>query len=145
MASPSSLQRECRRALFSIMKQDLVLTTLVADTSINPEGEPAWPFILIESPRTLRLRMSCVRGARVSFDVHAFAGPRTDSEEIVETGYDHVSRIADRIERLFAESTITLESGAKCGTLFSDAQMFKDGEPDRWHWFSQLNCRVLAE
>jgi len=145
MATPSSLQRQARRALFSIMKLDTALTVMVPASSIDPEGEPVWPFIMVESPRTLRLRMSCVRGARVSFDVHAFAGPLTDSGAIVETGYDHVSRIADRIERLFSESTIILEEGAKCRALFSDAQMFKDGEPDRWHWFSQLNCRVLSE
>lgn len=145
MASPASLQREVRRALLTRAKAHAPLTALVPAAQIAPEGERAWPFVLIESPRTLRLKMACVNGARVSFDVHAFAGPRLSGGATVETAYDHVSRIAAAIEGAFADNRITLESGAVCHIAFSDTQFLRDDEPDAWHWFGQLNCRVLAE
>jgi hypothetical protein len=105
--------------------------------------------MLIETPRTLRLRQSCVRGALVNFDVHAFAGPREEDDGfgtivVAETGYDHVSAIGAAIETAFADNRITLESGAVCKLEFSDTQLLKDETPDHWHWFGQLNCRVLA-
>jgi hypothetical protein len=121
-------------------KADVALIAIVPVGSICPEGEPAWPFILIESPRTLRLRAACVRGAQVTFDVHLFAGPRASAE----TGYDHVSRGAAAVEATFADNRLVLENGAICAIQFSDTQFLKDGEPDHWHWFGQLNCRVLS-
>ena len=113
--------------------------------SIDPDGETAWPIMLIESPRTLRLRQSCVRGALASFDIHAFAGPRESGGAVVETGYDHASAIGSAIETVFADNRITLEGGAVCKIEFSDMQLLKDESPDHFHWFGQLNCRVLAE
>lgn len=145
MATPSSLQRSARRALLTRAKNDAGLTELVDRDAINPDAEVPWPIVLVESPRTLRLRMSCVRGARVSFDVHVFARARQDNGQTVETGYDHCSRIASAIESVFADNRITLEGGAICKLEFSDTQMLKDGTPDDWHWFGQLNCRVLAD
>lgn len=145
MAAPTALQRLARRALLTRAKADTDLTDLVPAASIDPDGEVAWPKIMIESPRTLRLRAACVRGARVSFDVHAFAGPRYAAGALVETGYDHASRIGAQIETTFADNVLTLEGGATCRIEFSDVQMMKDDEPDAWHWFGQLNCRVLSE
>jgi hypothetical protein len=81
----------------------------------------------------------------VSFDVHAFAGPRKSGGTIVEEGEDHVARIGSAIETVFADNRLTLESGAVCKIEFSDMQLLPDDEPDAWHWISQLNCRVLAE
>lgn len=145
MAAPTALQRLARRALLTRAKADTDLTDLVPAASIDPDGEVAWPFMLIENPRTLRLRAACVRGARASFDVHAFAGPRYTAGAMVETGYDHASRIGAQIETTFADNVLTLEGGATCRIEFSDVQMLKDDEPDAWHWFGQLNCRVLSE
>lgn len=144
MANPSSLQRLARRALLERAKADAGLTALVPAPSISPDGTPVWPYIGIASPRTLRIRTSCVRGATVSFDVHAFAGPRYSGEQVVETGYDHASRIGDAIETAFKDNNLTLENGANCRIRFSDMQLLPDAEPDHWHWVSQLNCRVLA-
>lgn len=144
MATPTSLQRLARRALLTRMKANATLTALVPTSRIAPTGEPVWPFVLVESPRTLRLLASCVRGARVSFDIHAFAGPRLSAGAVVETGYDHASRIGSAIETALADTVLTLEGGATCHIAFSDGQMLRDGEPDAWHWFSQINCRVLA-
>ena len=150
MATPTSLQRYARRALIIRAKSDAGLTALVPAASISPDGTAEWPFMLVASPRTLRLRASCVRGASVSFDVHAFAGPRYDTpdsetQQVVEIGYDHISRIGSAIETVFADNNLTLESGANCRIRFSDMQLLPDEKPDHWHWFSQLNCRVLSE
>lgn len=145
MTAPATLQRLARRALLTRAKAHAPLTALVPATSIAPEGEAQWPFVLIESPRTQRLRMACVRGARVAFDVHAFAGPRRTGNQVVETGYDHASSIGAALEGAFADNRIALEDGSVCKIEFSDAQLVRDGEPDAWHWFGQINCRVLAE
>lgn len=149
MANPSSLQRLARRALLERAKSDTGLTALVPAASIAPDGTATWPFVLVASPRTLRIRAACVRGATVSFDIHAFAGPRYDTldpqtQQVVETGYDHASRIGDAIETTFKDNNLTLEGGANCRIQFSDMQLLPDEEPDHWHWVSQLNCRVLA-
>jgi hypothetical protein len=145
MAAPAALQRLVKRELLALLKASSAVTDLVPSASIAPRGEPTWPFVLVESPRTNRLRMACVRGAVVRFDVHAFAGPREVVGAVVETGYDHASRIAAAIEGALADNRITLEDGSVCKIEFSDAQMLRDGEPDAWHWVSQINCRVLAE
>jgi hypothetical protein len=144
MATQSDLQRLARRALLTAMKANGPLTALVPAASIAPDGEPTWPFVLIESPRTLKLRAACVRGATVSFDVHAFAGPRQSGEQVVETGYDHVSRIGSAIEGSIDEARLTLENDAICSVRFSDTQYIRDGEPDAWHFVTQVNCRVLS-
>lgn len=139
MATATSLQRLARRALLSRAKGDAALTVLIPAASIAPDGEPAWPFMLIEAPTTLRLRAACVRGARVSFDVHAFA--RGDE---TQTGYDAASAAGSQIETTFADNRLTLENGAVCHIEFSDIRLLRDEAPNDWHWFGQLNCRVLA-
>lgn len=145
MANPTDLQREVKRALLTRAKANATLTALVPASSIEADGTPTWPHIKIASPRTLRLRQSCVRGARASFDIHAFAGPRKVDGAVVETGEDHVARIGSAIETVFADNRLTLASGAMCKIEFSDMQILPDDEPDAWHWVSQLNCRVLSE
>jgi hypothetical protein len=145
VTAPTELQRLARRALLTRAKATGALTALVPAPSIAPDAEVPWPKISIEAPRALPLRSACVRGASVAFDVHAFAGPREVAQQVVETGYDHASRIGAAIETAFADNRITLEDGAVCKIEFSDANLLRDGEPDAWHWFGQLNCRVLAE
>jgi hypothetical protein len=125
-------------------KASVELTDLVPATSIAPEGEASWPFITVETPRFRPLRASCVRGATASFDCHAFAGPRFENGALVETAYDHASRIGGTLEKAVGDRRITLENGAICRFAFSDGQMLRDQEPDSWHWFAQLNARVLA-
>lgn len=144
MAQPTDLQRLARRALLIRAKADPALVALVPAASIAPDGEPTWPIILIETPTARSLIAACLRGAEVSFDVHAFARARVSDSQEVETGYDHTSRIGGQIERTLADNRLLLENGATCRIRFSDRQMLRDGRPDDWHWFGQLNCRVLA-
>lgn len=144
MATPTKLQRLVRRELVSMAKNDADLLALVPAAHIDPKGEPKWPFVLFETPRTNRFNQSCVRGAIVRFDVHAFVGPRIVNKQELETGYDHASRVGEAIETVFADNRITLENGAVCQIRFSDMQMLKDRSPDDWHWFCQMNARVLS-
>jgi len=145
MATQTSLQRLVRRALLTRAKADTALTALVPAASIAPAGEPVWPFVLVESPRTLKLRAACVRGATVTFDLHAFAGPRLVGGAEAETAYDHVSRIGSAIEASFDDRKIVLEGGATCVLSLSDINILKDDEPGALHWFAQCNARVLSE
>lgn len=144
MAEPTDLQRLARRALLIRAKADPALVALVPVANIDPDGERTWPIMLIETPTTRSLVAACVRGAEVSFDVHAFARARKSGAQEVETGHDHISRIGGQIERTFADNRLLLENGATCRTRFSDRQLLRDGKPNDWHWFGQLNCRVLA-
>jgi hypothetical protein len=144
MATPTKLQRLVRRKLVQMAKADTALLALVPSAHIDPKGEPVWPFVLFETPRTNRFKQSCVRGAIVRFDIHAFVGPRMSGRQEVETGYDHASRVGESLETVFADNRITLEGGAICKIEFSDTQLLKDRSPDEWHWFGQMNCRVLS-
>lgn len=145
MATQAALQRLVRRALMIRAKADDALTDLVPATSINPDDEPVWPFIQFDVPRTQRLRLSCVNGATAQVDAHLFAGPRIEDGDTVETGYDHASRCAAALEAVISDVWINLEDGSRARLRLSDTQMLRDAEPDAWHWFGQINARVLAE
>lgn len=143
MITPTALQRYARRAALVRLKTSAALLALVPKASIDPAGTPTWPFILIEAPAMLPRRVACAHGADIAFDVHAFAGPKKSGSTVTQTGYDHASAIGAAIEAVLAPNHITLEDGSTCALSFSDARMLKDGDPDHWHWFAQLNCRVL--
>lgn len=145
MATQAALQRLVRRALLARAKASTPLTALVPVASINPDDEPVWPFIQFDVPRTQRLRSTCVAGATAQVDVHLFAGPRKVAGITVETGYDHASRIASELEAAVSGVWIDLEDGSRARLRLSDTQMLRDAEPDAWHWFGQVNARVLAE
>lgn len=138
MITPTALQRQARRTLLIRARNHAGLLALVPKASIDPVGAPTWPIVLIEAPRALPRRMSCAKGADISFDVHAFAGPSSTL-----TGYDHISAIGEQIDTVFADNNLTLEDGSTCKLSFSDVRILKDTDPDHFHWFGQLNCKVL--
>lgn len=143
----TGLQRLVRRAVLTRLKADTALTALVPTGSIYPQAvpsEPTWPFVKLGPLGTLRLRAACVRGGTVTVDVHAFARSRASGGQVVETAEDHASRIGAEIERLLDGVNIGLEGGAKAKLDLSDIRLLQDGEPDAFHWFAQLNARVLA-
>lgn len=144
MATQAALQRLVRQALMIRAKASPALTALVPATSINPDGEPVWPFVQFDVPRTQRLRLSCVNGATAQVDVHLFAGPRLVNEVTVEEGYDHATRCSAALESIVSDAWIDLEDGSRARLRLSDTQMLRDEEPDAWHWFGQVNARVLA-
>lgn len=140
----TGLQRLVRRALLAKLKADAGVLALVASTSINPAGDPAWPFIVLRSPVTRRLRASCVNGGLVSWDIHAFARNRESAGQVVETAEDHAGRIGAAIEAALADNRIALEGGAIARIELGDMRLMIDGEPDAYHYFAQMNARVLA-
>jgi hypothetical protein len=90
------------------------------------------------------LRAACVNGGLVSVDVHAFARARVSGGQVVETAEDHASRIGAAIEAALADNRITLEGGPTANIELGDIRLLQDQEPDAFHWFAQLNARVLA-
>lgn len=138
------LQKLVRRALLSHLKADSDLTALVPAASINPIGTPTWPFIILRSPTTQPLRAACVRGGQVSWDIHAFAGPREVAGAMVETAEDHAGSIGAAIETALADNWLALPDGAKAHISLSDIRLLEDGDTDGYHWFAQINARVLA-
>lgn len=138
MITPTALQRQARRTILIRAKNAAGLLALVPKANIDPDGVKPWPIIMVEAPRATGTRMACANGADISFDVHAFAGPKSNL-----TGYDHISAIGEQIETVLAPNNITLEDGSTCKLSFSDVRILKDNDPDHWHWFGQLNCRVL--
>ena len=144
----TGLQRLVRRAVLAKLKADSGLTALVPAASIYPQAvpaEPQRPFIKLGPTGTLRLRAGgCVNGGLVSVDVHAFARARETSGQVVETAEDHTSRIGAAIEAALADQQLTLDGGADAMVELSDIRLLQDQEPDAFHWFAQLNARVLA-
>lgn len=139
MITPTALQRAARREILTRAKNAAALLALVPKANIDPVGVKPWPIIMVEAPTMLPRRMACANGADVSFDVHAFAGPVGSTM----TGYDHICAIGEQIDTVLAPNNITLEDGSHCKLSFSDVRILKDVDPDHWHWFGQLNCRVL--
>lgn len=138
------LQRLVRRALLARLKQAPALTLLVPAASINPLGEATMPFIVLRSPVTQRLRAACVIGGTVTWDVHAFARPVLENGAIAMTAEDHASAIGEQIERALADNNLALEGGGNARIRLGDIRLLPDDTPNAYHWFAQVNARVLA-
>lgn len=140
-----ALQRLVRRAVLPRLKGNADLIALVPAAQINPSGEPTWPFILLRAPRTQQLNAACLRGGIVVWDIHAFsAGRRSSAKALIETAEDHAGRIGGAIEATLANQWIDLEGGGRARIRLSDMRLLEDGTPDRYHYFAQINARVLA-
>ncbi len=140
----TGLQRLVRRALLARLKANAPLTALVAAASINPVGEPVWPFVKLRAPVTRRLRAAGLNGGEGSFDIHAFARARVVGGAEVETAEDHAGRIGGAIEAALADARITIEGGHVLRLEVNDMRLLEDEEPEAWHYFAQVNWRVLA-
>ena len=138
------IARLVRRALLVKLKANAGLIALVPAASINPAGEPVWPFILLSSPVTQRLRATGVVGGIVTYDVHAFAGPVLTGGAITQTAEDHASAIGAAIETSLADNNLTLEGGGNARIRLGDIRLLPDQDPQHWHWFAQCDCRVIA-
>lgn len=140
----TGLQRLVRRAILPVLKADTALTALVPDASINPIGVPVWPFIVMRSPVTQRLKAACVNGGQGTWDIHAFAGVRKSGTVTLETAEDHAGRIGGAIEAALSDRWIDLPDGAKVRVRLSDIRLLQDGDDQHYHWFAQINWRALA-
>lgn len=137
-------QRLVRRAVLARLKADEALTALVAATSINPVGVPAMPFIKLSAPVERPFQAAGVDGAIVSWDIHAFAGPRDEAGAVVETAEDHAGSIGAAVQTALFNDWLALEGGGKARLSLSDIRLLPDGGTEAYHWFAQINARVLA-
>lgn len=140
----TGLQRLVRRAILPVLKADTALTAIVPVASINPTGAPVWPFIVMRSPVTQRLKAACVNGGQGTWDIHAFAGARMSGGAVVETAEDHAGRIGGAIEVALSDRWLGLPDGAKVRVRLSDIRLLQDGDDQHYHWFAQINWRALA-
>lgn len=116
----------------------------VPATSIQPRTEPRWPFIKLATPTTQRLRAACVNGGLVTWDIHAFARARKEGKAVVEYADDHAGRIGGLIEAALSDRRVALEGGMTGHISLSDMRLLEDGSPEAFHYFAQVNVRVLA-
>ena len=140
----TGLQRLMRRGLLTRLKSNAPLIALVPAGQIDQYGEPVWPFIALEDPVTRRLRAACVNGGLIAFDIHAFARAREVAGEVVEDARDHAGRIGGAIEAALSDCRIALEDGSIARIEISDMRLMKDEVPGAFHYFAQVNTRVLA-
>ena len=140
----TAIQKTVRRGLVNLLRTNAALTAVVPASRIHPKTEPAWPFIKLASPTTQRLRAACVNGGLVTWDIHAFARDRKSGNATVEYAEDHAGRIGGLIEAALSDRRVPLEDGSICHIELSDMRLLEDGEPEAFHYFAQINCRVLA-
>lgn len=140
----TGMQRTVRRALLARLKADAGLTAIVPAASINPAGEPTWPFIILRSPVSRQLKAAQLNGQEGSWDIHAFARDRLSGGVTVETGEDHCGRIGAAIERVLADNRLALEGGLVARISLTDMRLLPDESPDAWHYMAQINWRGLA-
>lgn len=138
------IQKTVRRALLTKLKADAALTALVPAANIDPDGAPEWPHIILRAPVTQRLRATGVVGGLVTFDIHAFARAREEAGIEVEDARDHAGSIGAAIETALFDNRMALEGGGVARVRLSDIRLLEDGTPDAYHWFAQVNARVLA-
>jgi hypothetical protein len=136
-----------RRAILTRLKADTPLIALVPAARILPQGaggDKAWPFIRLGATVTQQLKAACVAGGMVALDIHAFARAKESGGQAVDTAEDHAADIGAEIERVLADNVLTLEGGEKAHISLSDISLMPDEEPESFHWFAQINARVLA-
>lgn len=142
----TGLQRPLRRALVATLRRSDALTAVVTATNIQPKpgAEPVWPFVKLRAPATSRLRATCVNGGLISFGLHAFAQDRLSGEQVVEYAEDHCGRIGGLLEAALSDRWLDLEGGYRARIEITDSQLLEDKTPGAFHWFAQVNGRVLA-
>jgi hypothetical protein len=143
----AELESLVRVAVLATLKNDAGLLALVAASSIDPdpEREPTWPFVTTENYRNQPFEQTCVRGGLVTGDLHGFAGPRKNGNQVVEYARDHAGRIGGALQRALHRNRLDIEGGGKARIRLSDIRLMADGSPQAFHWFAQINAKVLAE
>lgn len=143
----TGIQKLVRRALLTRLKADAGLIALVPAARIFPQGapgEPTWPFVRLGGTITQPWKAANTAGGNVTIDIHAFARARESGGQVAETAEDHAGRIGAAIETALADNRLALESSAAAHISLSDLRLMSDEEPESFHWFAQVNARVLA-
>lgn len=140
------LQRLVRRDILTRLKNDTGVLALVPAASIYSQStpkEPAWPFIKTGAVQSLPIRGACMDGASVNISVHAFSKGRWAGSSLLETAEDHASRIGGAIEDCLDARGYDLPNGQRVRYRCTDMQLLVDGEPDAFHYFTNVSARVI--
>lgn len=142
-----ALESLVRVAVLTKLKSDGGLLALVSASSIDPdpEHEPTWPFVKVEAFRCQPFEATCVRGGLVTGDIHGFAGPKKSGDQITAFARDHAGQIGAALQRALHRTRLEIEGGGNARIRLSDIRLLDDGSPQAFHWFAQINARVLAE
>jgi hypothetical protein len=139
--------REVRRAVLPALKADATLTALVPSARIYPStvpASPAFPFTRWDGASSLPIT-EFLRGAEVSFMVHAFAKPRYSGAAMVETAEDHAGRITSALYGALHRQRFALPGGATFAVRAVSSRLMQDGaETDAYHGIVNAVARVLA-
>lgn len=126
---------------------DSALTALVPVGSIHPQAPltvPAWPFIRMGAPSSTSLRASCTSGDEITVAVHAFAKPRMQGGQEVETAEDHVHRIGAAIVAAVGRHRLPI-AGGTARVRWSGSTIVPDGvDPDAFHAVCNFTVRCAT-
>lgn len=142
------LIREVRRATLAHMKQDDDLAVLVQPAAMYPATTPAnpvWPFTRMDSFTSTGISASCVDGATVAFQLHAFARPRKEGAVVLETAEDHASIIGSVLRAAVHNRRVPIADDTSARLRVLSSRLIRDGdEEDAWHAILSVEARVLA-
>lgn len=132
--------------MLTALKTNPALLTLVQLPSIDPDpaAEPLWPFVTAEDFRCQPFDAACVRGGQVTGDLHAFAGPLKTGDQVTDDARNHAGRVGAALQRALHCTRLEIEGGGNARIRLSDIRLIRDGSPQAFHWFAQINARVLA-
>ncbi len=144
----ADLMTAARRKTLQLLKADAALIALVDAQSILPAGggTASWPFVRLGAmAQPAKVRAACaMNGALVTFGVHAFAAPLVVGGVVTESAERHAARIGNAIENALAPARYALDADNVMSVSLSDVQLMPDEDVDRWHWFAQVNARMLS-
>lgn len=146
MARDSSIPLQ--RTMLTLLQQNSDVTALVAANSIQPFGEPVWPFIRSDAPAVVPLKASGVDGMIGEFAVHSFAKPRYNgSGAMIETAKDHAGRIGAAVANALDRQRLDLAAGfnTRATLIWRGGQLLPDpAEEDAYHSVQNFRARVLS-
>lgn len=148
MALDSSLP--VRRASLTHLKGDAAVTALVPAGSIYPgvaRATATWPFVRWGPPSAVPIRAACVDGSEIAAAFHAFAKPRMDGADLVESAEDFAARIGAAVVLSLDRQRLDLDTPYPAAALWAwrNSQLLQDGaEADAWHWIGNFRVRVIS-
>lgn len=138
-----------RRKALVMMKGDATLTALVPAASIYSQrvpGVPTWPYVRMgPMTETGRLRPPGTNGGIYSCPLHAFARDKVVAGQVTQTAESHADAIGAALEDVFRDIRVALTGSDVVKFWLTDKNLMEDqGEAEAFHWFAQINARVIA-
>lgn len=145
----TGLIRVARRITVSTLRGGAGLTALVPAASIygqRMEATPGWPYISLGDGRVAeRIRANGVSSAVITFPLHVFAQALHSGGGVSKTADHHASDIGEQVEALLDDKRYALaDITGTCRFTLSDTALMADKSPENFHWFTQVNARIIA-